>query len=38
MLLVATQMQQYGIYANGLLSESMSINAFEIKKQLKPLF
>ena len=30
--------QQYGIYANGLLSESMSIQTFERKKQLKPLF
>ena len=30
--------QQYGIYANGLLSESMSIQTFERKKQMKPLF
>ena len=28
--------QQYGIYANGLLSESMSIQTFERKKQMKP--
>lgn len=30
--------QQYGIYANGLLSESMSIQTFERKKQMNPLF
>ena len=30
--------QQYGIYANGLLSESMSIQTFERKKQMKLLF
>ena len=30
--------QQYGIWANGLLSESMSLNTFKMKKQLKPIF
>lgn len=30
--------QQYGIWANGLLSESMSLNTFKKKKQLEPIF
>ena len=30
--------QQYGIFANGILTESMSISTFETKKQLTQLF